>query len=109
MKLPKCKECGHQFVWKEIIKSQWRYGFKAIQCKICDTKFAIKNSFLLYLLLFMGPTLISQLVLKKYFIPKDLSLTPLSFIIELPPLIIMMMMISLIIPYFVKLGTPIKE
>ncbi len=93
-----------------MIISQWRNGgLKEVQCKICHTKFTIKNSLFLYLLLFMGPIVISHLVLNKHFITNDVSLTPKSLLMELTPLLIIFIMISLILPYIAKLGTPIKN
>lgn len=106
MKLPICTECGHQFGWMEMIKSQWNVGLKEIHCKVCDTKFKIKNSFFLHLLPFMGPYIISNLVWGDFFISSDLSFRPLAFLVELTPLFILFVMISLTLPYFAKLGRP---
>jgi hypothetical protein len=57
----------------------------------------------------MGPYIISKLVWKKFFIPNDLSLQPLAFLMEITPLFILFVMISLILPYLAKLGPAIKK
>lgn len=106
MQLPKCEACRHQFSWKELIHSQWRYGLKVKQCKICKSKFVIKNSFLLYLLPFMGTTLLNDLVFKEDSRTNDFSLTSLHFLIELTTSIMIFMIISLTLPYITKLGPP---
>jgi len=48
-----------------MIKSQFSYGFKVIDCKVCDTKLTIRNSLLLYLLLFMVPNILYDLAFKN--------------------------------------------
>jgi len=109
LKLPKCKQCGHQFGWKEMIKSQWRYVFKLIHCKVCDTKFKIKNSLLLYLLLFMVPSILYDLAFKNNETSKDFSLTSFHFLTELTTSFLILIMIFLILPFIARLGAPIKD
>jgi len=108
-KLPKCKECSHQFSWKEIIKSQWSYGLKDIQCKSCKTEFPIKNSFLLYLLFFMIPTIIFNSFQSEDDLSKDFSLSSLQFLTELTTSLLILLLIWLALPYIAKLGEPHKN
>jgi CXXC-20-CXXC protein len=103
MKLPKCKVCNHQFNSKEIIISQWRFSTKELKCSKCNTKYTVRNSFLLFLFFFSGAYITSKLLVIKHFSPE------VNLLIELLIFIITAIFISLIIPYFVKLGTPIKE
>jgi CXXC-20-CXXC protein len=103
MKLPKCSVCNHQFNTKEIIKSQWRHSTKTLKCSKCNTKHTVKNSFLLFIIIFIGAYITSKLLSINYFSLED------NLLIELSIFIITAIFISLITPYFVKLGTPRKE
>ncbi|MFN7250261.1 MAG: TIGR04104 family putative zinc finger protein [Anaerobacillus sp.] len=103
MKLPKCSVCEQQFSHKEIIKSQWRRSFKELKCSKCNTKYTVRNSFLHFLIIFSGAYITSKLLLINYFSPE------VNLLIELLIFIITAIFISLITPYFVKLGTPIKD
>lgn len=108
MKLPKCNVCHHQFNWKEIIKSEWSYTPKELKCNKCNTKYPVRNSFLLFLAIFTGAYIISKLLFNNYFIYFS-SAEDVNFLIELIIFILSAILISLFTPYFVKLGTPLKE
>ncbi|MCT8140245.1 hypothetical protein H1D32_22620 [Anaerobacillus sp. CMMVII] len=108
MKLPKCNVCNHQFNWKEIIKSEWHYSSKELKCSKCNTKYPVRNSFLLFLIIFIGAYIFSKLLFNNYFSSFS-SDSEINLLIELTIFILSAILISLITPYFVKLGTPIKE
>ncbi|GAA0180859.1 hypothetical protein SH2C18_34790 [Clostridium sediminicola] len=69
MHIQKCKNCGNQFKWKDIVKSIWR-GYKPIKCDNCKTIHYMKSSSrsIIALMCFM----ISVFVIKYFFYKEPL-------------------------------------
>ena len=90
MNLQKCDNCNAQFKWSEIYNSLF-VGYRPIQCSQCGTKHKIASSTLLVSFLLVFPWLIFNLFLSNFTV---------FFRIVID--IIIVVFISLILPFFVK-------
>ncbi|WP_169819102.1 TIGR04104 family putative zinc finger protein [Anaerobacillus arseniciselenatis] len=102
IKLNKCKECNHKFEWKKIYVSLWSNSWteKFIKCSKCGTKHILtpRSRYAPSAFILLLPLMLSNLIRNYYQIP----FTIFNAFIIVSTGLIFIILVSLIVPFFVR-------
>ncbi|SHF65496.1 TIGR04104 family putative zinc finger protein [Ornithinibacillus halophilus] len=96
MKTPKCKSCNHQLEWKELYTSLW-FPRKKTQCNKCKSNHNITTP--LYVSILAAQTGPLSLVIINFM---SFSSIFMGLVVLVAITLVLIMIISLFIPFFAK-------
>ncbi|WP_042148299.1 TIGR04104 family putative zinc finger protein [Paucisalibacillus sp. EB02] len=97
MKTPKCNSCNHHLEWKKIYTSLW-FPQKSTQCSKCKSNHEITTPLFISILTIMLAGQLA-LVIKNFL---SLSSIFMGVVVLITSIFVLILLISLFIPYFVK-------
>ncbi|GGA67875.1 TIGR04104 family putative zinc finger protein [Ornithinibacillus halotolerans] len=92
--MPKCMSCQKNIQWKSVYISTW-FPNKTIQCNTCDSIYKITSHN------YISLAILIPMMVSGWYINRFLPL-PWSIFIGLPSIILLGLVITLIVPFFVK-------